>query len=127
MTWNEEIEENIKCGLVSILIMQLLSCGDMYGYQIRQEILERSGETINIKEGSLYGPLYKMQEKGLVSVRKELVGQKRFRNYFHLEESGKNYLAIAKEKYASIIGGANLIMTVKEGAVIHDKDIKESI
>lgn len=110
MAWKDELEENIKCGLVDILILQLLSTEDMYGYQIKQEISQRSGGTISIKEGSLYGPLYRMLEKDFISIRKEFVGKKRFRNYYHLEEAGKQYLDIAKREYESIIGGADAIM-----------------
>ena len=32
MAWQDDIEENIKCGLVEILILALLTTEDMYGY-----------------------------------------------------------------------------------------------
>ena len=114
MAWKDDIEENIKCGLVDILILKLLSKEDMYGYQIRQEISARSSGGIDIKEGSLYGPLYRMSEKGFVSTHKEMVGPKRFRNYYHLEPSGKEYLLLAEELFASIIHGAEQIMNGEE-------------
>ncbi len=118
MTWKDEVEENIKCGLVDILILQLLSAEDMYGYQIKQEISQRSGGAINIREGSLYGPLYRMLEKNFISIRKEFVGRKRFRNYYHLEDAGRQYLETARREYESIIGGADAIM--KRRVMTHD-------
>ena len=51
-----EIEENLKFGLLDILILKLISKEDMYGYQIKQQINIQSNGLIEIKEGSLYGP-----------------------------------------------------------------------
>ena len=107
MAWKDDIEENIKCGLIEILILSLLSQEDMYGYKIKTELAQRTNNTFIVKEGSLYGPLYRMQERKLISSRKELVGEKRFRNYYHIEESGKEYLAYAIKQFNLIFDGAN--------------------
>lgn len=61
--WDTEIEENFKFGLIDILILKLLSIEDMYGYQIMQTIYTYSEDRIEIKEGSLYGPLYRLEKK----------------------------------------------------------------
>ncbi len=110
MSWKDDIDENIKCGLIEILILSLLSKEDMYGYRIKTELAKRTNNTFIVKEGSLYGPLYRMQERNLISSRKELVGEKRFRNYYHIEESGKEYLNYAVKQFKLIFDGAsNLI------------------
>jgi PadR family transcriptional regulator PadR len=113
LSWKDDVEENLKCGLVEILILQLLSTEDMYGYQIKQEMYRRSNDSISIKEGSLYGPLYRMNEKKIISCYKKVVGNKRFRNYYHLEESGKEYLDYALLKFGEIFGGAQTLINWK--------------
>lgn len=118
MPWKDDIEENIKCGLIEILILSLLSQEDMYGYKIKTELAKRTNNTFIVKEGSLYGPLYRMQERKLISSRKELVGEKRFRNYYHIEESGKEYLEYAIEKFNLIFDGANNLI---KGASLDEK------
>lgn len=110
MGWQDDIQENIKCGLVEILILALLTTEDMYGYRIKTELAKRSNNAIIVKEGSLYGPLYRMEQRKLISSRKELVGEKRFRNYYHIEASGREYLDYAVKEFQFIFGGAtNLI------------------
>lgn len=94
-----EVHEKFKYGFIDILILLLLRDEDMYGYQIVQEIELRTESKIIIKEGSLYGPLYRLEQKGFVSVKKELVGKRRFRNYYHLEISGKEYLEISLDAF----------------------------
>lgn len=102
MDWKDEIEENLKFGVIDIVILKLLSHQDMYGYQIKQLIEETSNQKIEIKMGSLYGPLYRMEKKKMISSRKELVGEKRFRMYYHIENEGKTYLEYALKRFNEI-------------------------
>lgn len=110
MAWTDNVQENIKSGLIEVLILSLLSTEDMYGYQIKTELANRTDQAFLVKEGSLYGPLYRMEERKLISSRKELVGEKRFRNYYHIENSGKEYLEYAVKEFQSVFSGSyNLI------------------
>ena len=106
MSWMDNIQENIKSGLVEMLILSLLSAEDMYGYQIKTELANRTDQAFLVKEGSLYGPLYRMEQRKLISSRKELVGQRRFRNYYHLEDSGKEYLQYSIMEFRKIFEGS---------------------
>ena len=110
MKWQDEINENIKFGLVEILIMALLTKEDMYGYKLKMTLAEKTNGAITMKEGSLYGPLYRMEERKLISSRKELVGEKRFRVYYHIEPLGKEYLDYAVKMFRSVYGGANQLL-----------------
>ncbi len=91
------IKESFKRGAMEMLILCLLSREDMYGYQLAQEINSRSDGRLKITEGSMYPHLYKLIEKGAISDSKRLIGKRRTRVYYHLEESGKQLL----EKYQS--------------------------
>lgn len=109
MTWKNDIEENFKVGLLDLLILKLLSKEDMYGYQIRQEIFALSNEVIEIKEGSLYGPFYRLEKKEFITSNKVLVGAKRFRVYYHITDLGREYLKCGIEVFDLIFNGADAI------------------
>lgn len=106
----DEIEENLKVGTLDILILKLLTEKELYGYEIKQLIFERSEKTILIKEGSLYGPLYRMEKKQFITARKEVVGKKRFRNYYSITKLGMQYLKTAEVAYKQITTGACAIL-----------------
>lgn len=106
MSWMDNVQENIKSGLIETLILSLLSTEDMYGYQIKTELANRTDQAFLVKEGSLYGPLYRMEERKLISSKRELVGQRRFRNYYHLEAAGKEYLQYALKEFQAIFNGS---------------------
>ena len=110
MGWKEDITENIKCGLVEILVLALLTQEDMYGYQIKTELSTRTGDTFIMKEGSLYGPLYRMEQRKLISSHREMVGTKRFRNYYHIEEAGREYLQYGTGQFYAIFKGATNLL-----------------
>ena len=58
-----DIEENLKRGTLEMLILKMLQQNDMYGYQMINEMNALGKGLINIKEGSLYGPLYRLKRK----------------------------------------------------------------
>lgn len=101
----ELIEENLKRGLMEMLILQALSDRDLYGYEMTEFINSRSGGKLNIKEGSLYGPVYRLIDKGCLSENKVLVGKRRTRIYFHLEDPGRERLSALKQIYLRMTDG----------------------
>ena len=103
------ISENLKKGTSEMLILFLLEREDMYGYQLAQELKEQSEGYFIMPEGSLYPTLYRLIEKGVITDRQEIVG-KRLRKYYHLEESGKEYLQKIVSEYRSINLGIQKVL-----------------
>ena len=110
-----EIQEKLKRGILEMLILKLLSEEDMYGYQLKTEIMNRSEERISLTEGVLYPPLYRMIEKGYISERKETVCKRRVRVYYHLEDDGREYLELLCEEYRKSVIGVYKIMEWNDG------------
>ena len=92
------------------MILHLLIEEDMYGYQIRQEILKRSDDRIDLKEGSLYGPFYRLEKKGFIKSYKILVTGKRYRIYYQITKLGEEYLECALAGFENIYYGANKVL-----------------
>ena len=110
MKYENEIKENVRMGYVELLILKMLTKEEMYGYQIRQELEKRTHGAFQIKEGSLYGPLYRMSERKLISAHKELVGEKRFRQYYRIEPCGIEYLEFALKEMEIVFFGIDSLM-----------------
>ena len=108
------ISDNLKRGTVELSVLTLLQKGDMYGYEISQQLFEQSGELYQIQESSLYPSLYRLVEKGLISYRTEKVGKRRVRVYYHLETAGEEYLKELKREYISHTAGVLRILGVKD-------------
>lgn len=101
----EKTQNSFQRGVMSLLILSLLEREDMYGYQIVQTISESSSGRIVTQEGSLYPVLYKLQEQGMISDKKVLVGKRMTRVYYHLEEAGRTHLQNLIEEYEAVTQG----------------------
>ncbi len=104
------IKENFKRGTLEMLILHLLKDEEMYGYQLTQEIAKRSNGAFRITEGSMYPTLYRLIDKELIADRLELVGRRRTRVYYSLQEKGKQYLEKLVKEYEITTAGIDAIM-----------------
>ena len=110
------VSDNLKRGTVELLMLTLLQEQDMYGYQLSQELGERSEGLFVLQEASMYTILYRLVEKGLISDRQELVGRRRTRVYYHLEPDGAAYLTQIRRDYFSVNRGVlNVLRTCGRG------------
>ena len=103
-------QNSFRRGAMSLVILALLKQGDMYGYQLVQETLRRSGGKIVTQEGSLYPVLYKLLEQGLISDYKMQVGKRMCRIYYHLEDAGEKRLQELIQEYDAITQGIHAII-----------------
>ena len=89
---HDKTKNNFKKGSVEMLMLHILQESDCYGYEIAQNIKERSEGRITVLEGSMYPILYRLEEAGFITQYEKLVGKRRTRVYYHLEEAGKAQL-----------------------------------
>lgn len=102
-------QNSFRRGVMSLVILALLKKEDMYGYQLVQETAASTGGRIITQEGSLYPVLYKLLDQGLISDRKEVVGRRMTRIYYHLEPAGEKRLRELTEEYQSITEGIHML------------------
>ena len=101
MKYNNEIIESLKFGLIDMFVLLLLQEEEMYGYKIRKEIEKRTNNVFKIKEGTLYGPLYRLNKRGLIANESKFIDN-RYRNYYHIEDSGREFLQFILSNYEEI-------------------------
>ena len=93
-----------------MLFLKILEEKDCYGYEITHSIKERTNGEIDIKEGSMYPILYRLEELGYITSRKELVGKRMTRIYYHLEPSGKKHLNKIYIEFQEMVNVINALM-----------------
>jgi len=62
------IDRELLKGSISLLLLNLLSRGEMYGYEILQAAAVRSANTFELKEGTLYPALAPARKEGTCEV-----------------------------------------------------------
>ena len=108
-----DLDKSFVSGSIPLLVMKLLEDGDLYGYQMIEELRRRSDDTFHLKAGTLYPLLHGLEEKGwITSYQGE--GGGRTRKYYHLTEKGGREL---KEKRAEWARYTRAVSRVLEGGV----------
>jgi PadR family transcriptional regulator PadR len=110
----ERIVTNFQRGLLPMLLLQLLTDRDMYGYEMVREIGRRSRGRIITQEGSLYPVLYRLLQMNCITEYLQDTELKRKRTYFHLTPDGRVYLQSLTEEYDAISQGVAWILGKEE-------------
>lgn len=96
-------------GGVDLLILQLLSEKEMYGYEMVTELARRSQSVFQLKEGTLYPLLHRLEKEGAVSAYEEKV-EGRTRRYYRITRRGRGRLREQKEAWVRYAGAVNAVL-----------------
>lgn len=111
MKLKDKYESQMKKGVLDMLVLKLLEENDKYGYQIIQELKEKSNDRFLLKEGTLYPILYRLEDDHYVESRwSEVQGKKVPRKYYILTEEGRTALREIKALWMDITQNACRIM-----------------
>ena len=104
-----KFESQLLKGIAPAVVLEILSRGRMYGYELSQAIEQRSGDVLTLGKGTLYPLLYNLEAKKLVKGKWEQVNSGRKRRYYSITSRGKGQLATQKEQLRELQTGLNLI------------------
>ncbi len=108
---NDKYERQMKKGVLDMLVLRLLKSEPKYGYQIIQEMKEKSEETFLLKDGTLYPVLYRLEDdKLVVSKWSEAEGKQVPRKYYEITEAGQKTLDETAAVWKRISDGISKIM-----------------
>lgn len=58
--------QQLKKGVLELLVLECVSKGPTYGYALLTELKERANGFFTLKEGTLYPILYRLEDEGLI-------------------------------------------------------------
>ena len=111
---NDKYERQMKKGVLDMLVLRLLEEEPKYGYQLIQEMKERSKETFLLKDGTLYPVLYRLEDENLIESRwSSAEGKQVPRKYYEITEQGRKSLSEIYGTWERITEGILKIMEKK--------------
>ena len=88
-----------KKGAAEIVVLSVLDDEPRHGYELTQQIEERSGGALTFNFASLYATLYKLEERRWITGRwVEKAGQRR-RRYYSITPKGRDVLAEQRKEW----------------------------
>ena len=108
-----EIDRQFLKGSISLLLLNLLSRGELYGYEILQEASRRSANAFALKEGTLYPALHQLEKKGQIKSEWRVAESGRERKYYSLTAKGKKTAADYEKQWHHLTGAIAAILESK--------------
>ena len=99
-----------ETGSAAMLVLALLKGGEMYGYQIIEELARRSENFFQFKEGTLYPILHGLEKDHLLSAREAESPSGRVRRYYAITEKGLRALAEKEKEWSTFSRAVSAIL-----------------
>ncbi|MDH8679310.1 PadR family transcriptional regulator [Fusibacter bizertensis] len=97
----DNLQKQFKKGILDIIVLNLLSQNDAYGYEIISQLDALSSGYYLLKEGSLYPVLYRLEDKRFIESYRKTEGTERAvpRKYYRITKEGVLHLSEMKEEW----------------------------
>ena len=104
-----KFESQLLKGIAPAVVLEILSRGPMYGYELSSAVEQRSGDVLTLGKGTLYPLLYNLEARKLARGKWETAESGRERRYYSITSKGKGQLAKQKEQLKELSIGLNLV------------------
>ena len=106
-----KFDKGLVAGSSTMLVLSLLEGGDMYGYQMIEELSRRSNDTFQMKEGTLYPILHALEKDKYLSSYQQEAPTGRVRKYYKLTKKGKKLLDEKRAEWEAFYHGVNSVLS----------------
>jgi DNA-binding PadR family transcriptional regulator len=107
-----KIERELLKGAAPLAVLEILSQGSTYGYQLGKTLAERSGNILTLGRGTLYPLLYNLEAKRLITSEVQVAENGRQRRYYSITSKGSRQLARHRKQWEQLAEGMNRVLGV---------------
>lgn len=106
-----KLDKGLVAGSSTMLVLTLLESGDMYGYQMIEELARRSNEVFRMQEGTLYPILHSLEKGKYLAAYEQQAPTGRMRKYYKLTKKGRELLAEKKSEWERFHRGVEDVLS----------------
>mgnify|MGYP003059115837 FL=1 len=116
--------KNLVPGSAQMLLLRLLAERDMYGYQMIEELAQRSNDTFALKAGTLYPILHALEADGSIESYEQPGGAAtagKPRRYYCITRAGRGELEAQQTEWRRVSRAINAVletMDARAGVVL---------
>ena len=99
-----------KQGTLELLILRLLSSGNLNGWDIMQRIQLISGEVLTVTPGALYPALHRLETRGLISAVWRPSDNNRKAKFYGLTTRGRKQLDTQRKQWEQFSAAVAVIL-----------------
>ena len=101
-------------GTLDMLILKVVALRPIHGYAILQRIHQISKEALEIRQGSLYPALYRLERKGWLGAEWRIQDGGREAKYYSLTREGRRQLAAETAGWKRLCDAISLVLEAEQ-------------
>lgn len=109
------LDRELKRGTLEMVLLKLVSERPMYGYELVAALERRGGRQFQLKEGTLYPVLYRLEDAGFLEAYWETLERGVPRKYYRLTAAGAEQLETLLDEWCAFTAAVNRLLGAEEG------------
>lgn len=97
-------------GTLDMLILKITALGPIHGYAISQRIGQISKDMLQVKQGSLYPALHRLENRGLLAAEWRAAESGREAKFYALTKRGRKHLLHETQEWYRLSEAISLIL-----------------
>jgi PadR family transcriptional regulator PadR len=101
-------------GTLDMLILKTVALGPIHGYGISQRLKQMSKQILDVRQGSLYPALHRLEKQGLVQAEwlKSETGHQA--KYYSITKAGRKYLEGERANWETMSSAIGIVLRTAE-------------
>jgi PadR family transcriptional regulator PadR len=91
-------------GTLDLLVLRTLADEPLHGWAISRRIRERSGDVLQVNQGSLYPALHRLEKQGWVKSEWKQTENNQRAKFYNLTAAGRKQLAAEQSRWHQMTG-----------------------
>ena len=101
---------NLLQGTLDLLILKSLSLGELHGLGVARRVEQITGGTFEVKPGSLFPALHRMEQAGWLESFWGQSENNRRAKFYQLTRTGRRQLEVEAETWARLTSAVSLVL-----------------
>ncbi len=108
------MERELKRGTLEMVLLKLLGEREMYGYELVTAFQERGNGEFQVKDGTLYPVLYRLEKAGYVEPRWETQERGVPRKYYRVTSAGRKQVDQLVDEWRTFVHAIESLLTEED-------------
>ena len=97
-------------GTLDLLILKTIALQPLHGWAISERVQQISKEALQVKQGSLYPALHRLERRGWINARWKTTDNNRRAKYYELTRAGEKQLQTQSESWRRLAAAVGQVL-----------------
>ena len=103
-------QRELSRGTLELAVLALIQSKPRYGYDLLTSLIEATDGALEVKEGTLYPVLHRLEDAGCIEATWEAEGRSAPRKYYGITKAGKQRLTTLRTEWQRLASGMTQLL-----------------